>query len=139
MNQASGLITVAAVCFLKDERLLTVRKRGSALFMLPGGKLEPGETAMRAAIRECREEIGAEVQPEDLTLLGTFQAPAANEVGWLVRSTTFVAETPVELRVAREIAEVRWIPMKDASATPLAPLLQHHVLPALDASLRGAR
>ncbi|BDH55285.1 hypothetical protein [Tsukamurella sp. PLM1] len=37
------VLTVAAVCF-RDQtgRVLTVRKRGTDAFMLPGGKLEPG-------------------------------------------------------------------------------------------------
>ncbi|WP_206079956.1 NUDIX domain-containing protein [Propioniciclava coleopterorum] len=38
--------------------LLLVRKRGTRAFMLPGGKVEPGETHAEAAVREVREEIG---------------------------------------------------------------------------------
>jgi 8-oxo-dGTP diphosphatase len=33
---------------------------------VPGGKLEDGETAQEAAIREAREELGVEVDPADV-------------------------------------------------------------------------
>ncbi|MDQ4110455.1 MAG: NUDIX domain-containing protein, partial [Actinomycetota bacterium] len=38
--------------------MLTVRKNGTTKFMLPGGKLEPGESAAEAAVREVAEELG---------------------------------------------------------------------------------
>ena len=41
---------VAAVCLRDDHgRVLTVRKRGTASFMLLGGKIEAGETPGQAA------------------------------------------------------------------------------------------
>ncbi len=52
----------ANLCFiLKDERLLLIRKKrglGAGKINAPGGKIEPGETAHEAAIRETQEEIG---------------------------------------------------------------------------------
>ena len=46
---------------LKDERLLLIRKKrglGAGKINAPGGKIEPGETALESAIRETREEVG---------------------------------------------------------------------------------
>jgi 8-oxo-dGTP diphosphatase len=52
----------ANLCFIvKDGRVLLIRKKrglGAGKINAPGGKLEPGETARDAAIRETREEIG---------------------------------------------------------------------------------
>jgi 8-oxo-dGTP diphosphatase len=52
----------ANLCFIrKDNRLLLIRKKrgfGAGKINAPGGKIEPGETALQAAIRETREEIG---------------------------------------------------------------------------------
>ena len=61
-------IVVAAVALVRDGHVLTVRKRGTERFMLVGGKLEPGESAREAALRETREEVGLEI--ESATLLG---------------------------------------------------------------------
>ena len=52
----------ANLCFIrKDNQLLLIRKKrglGAGKINAPGGKLEPGETALEAAIRETREEVG---------------------------------------------------------------------------------
>ncbi len=124
---------VAAVC-LRDERgrVLTVRKRGTAAFMLPGGKLEPGESAVDAGRREVREEVGLEV--DALTLLGRYVADAANEPGHLVDSTVFTAALTGTPCASGEIEELHWYDPNSAAPTAgvrLAPLLVEHVLPAL--------
>src|SRR5690606_12606998 len=101
-------------------------------FMLPGGKLEPGETPAEAAVREVREEIGVELAPADLTPLGAWTAPAANEPDTGVSATVFTAPLTRPPAPAREIAESRWIaPGDNGLDTVLAPLLREHVFPAL--------
>jgi 8-oxo-dGTP diphosphatase len=78
------------VVFRDDRgRVLSVRKRGTDRFMLPGGKPEPGESPADAAAREVAEELGVVVPVEELVLLGRFEAAAANEPGHTVRSTVF--------------------------------------------------
>lgn len=129
----TGTFVVAAVAFVRDGHVLTVRKRGTHRFMLPGGKLEPGESAHAAAVREVREEIGVEV--DALVLLGEFAADAANEPGHLVESTVYVGELGVAPVASGEIAELRWSDMT-GHHDDLAPLLSEQVIPALLA--RGA-
>ena len=124
------VIVVAAVAFVRDGEVLTVRKRGTSRFMLVGGTLEPGETPIQAAAREAVEEVG--VEPVDLDLLGEFLAEAANEPDHLVQSTVFTASLASEPRAGNEIAELRWMGLGDAGHhDDLAPLLEHHVLPVL--------
>ena len=52
----------ANLCFVvKDGRILLIRKKrglGAGKINGPGGKIEPGETALESAIRETQEEIG---------------------------------------------------------------------------------
>src|SRR5690606_39457168 len=59
---STAVIRVSAVV-LRDGagRVLTGRKRGTARFMFPGGKPEPGETPAQTAVRETREERGVEL------------------------------------------------------------------------------
>ncbi len=115
--------TVAAV-ILYDARgwVLTVRKRGTDAFMLPGGKLEPGEAPAAAGAREVAEELGLVLDAAALEPVGTFLTAAANEPGHWLRSHVFRHPVPVSgERAAAEIAEARWVD-PDAPAGVLAPL-----------------
>jgi len=115
-----------------DGRILVVRKRGTSRYMLPGGKIEEGETPARAAIRELYEEVGAELDPAALTFLGEWTAPAANEPGHSVHGHIFEHPWVHGLAVRAEIEDLLWLhPDEMAERDDLAPLLVTRVLPAL--------
>lgn len=136
LDHAARVVTVSAVVLRHPETgdILAVRKRGTTTFMQPGGKPEPGESALDAAVRELREELQVELDPDRMTLLGTFDAPAANESGWTVRGTVFVHPPVSGIRPAAEIEETRWVPEMAEPAGDLAPLMMTRILPALRAA-----
>jgi 8-oxo-dGTP diphosphatase len=127
-----AVLTVAAVCF-RDEagRVLTVRKRGTEAFMLPGGKLEPGESALCCAIREVEEELGVLLTEDDLALLVAWRGPAANEADTDIDSTVYATELRVQPVPAAEIAEARWIDPADHAGQCVAPMLEQYLFPRL--------
>lgn len=52
-------IRIAAALLIDPQgRTLLVRKRGTRAFMQPGGKIDAGETAVAALVRELHEELG---------------------------------------------------------------------------------
>jgi 8-oxo-dGTP diphosphatase len=119
---------VGAVIRDARGRLLTVRKRGTSRFMLPGGKRETGEDDLSALSRELFEELGVNLLRAEP--FGRFEAPAANEPGAVVRSHAYLATIAGDIAPAAEIEELRWID----PATPgvaLAPLLEREILPKL--------
>lgn len=136
-------IVVSAVCvFDPSGRLLTVRKRGTDMFMHPGGKPEAGESAVQAAARELAEEVGIVIDPQDLELMGVWIADAANEAATDIEATVFRAPGTWQAHPSAEIAEIRWLDLAaldNGAALPadLAPLLTDHILPEL-AAARGA-
>ncbi|WP_457965793.1 NUDIX domain-containing protein [Arthrobacter sp. D1-29] len=130
-------IVVSAVCVFDDAgRLLTVRKRGTGMFMHPGGKPEPGETAVQAAARELAEEVGIVLDPRELELMGIWIADAANEAGTDIEATVFKAPGTWTAHPSAEIAEIRWLDLAAKLPQDLAPLLTDHILPELAASGR---
>jgi len=120
---------VGAVIRDAAGRLLTVRKRGTVRFMLPGGKREAGEDDLAALAREVREELGVEIVRA--RLLGRFEAAAANEVGATVRSCAYIVEVSGDISIQAEIEELLWIDPAALPDVPIAPLLMGQVLPAL--------
>lgn len=116
--------TVAAVILTDGAgRFLTVRKTGTASFMLPGGKIEAGESSDATARREVSEELGLTLQPDRLVFVDRYFTAAANEPGHWLRSDVYRYLDPIAgERPASEIAEARWIDPDDPG--PLAPLTE---------------
>lgn len=51
-------MNVVGTLFIEDKKLLLVKPRRRPTYQLPAGKVEQGEEILRAAIRECHEELG---------------------------------------------------------------------------------
>lgn len=133
----NGTITVSAVLITDpDGRALVVRKAGTAHFMQPGGKPEPGEAPAEAAARELGEELGILVSAEALRPLGRHHTMAANEPGFALVADAYALELDGAAAAAvvphAEIAEIRWLTPADlvpAATVPLAPLSLEVLLP----------
>lgn len=113
---------VTAVIRDADGRMLVVRKRGTAIFMKPGGKREPGEDDITTLARELDEELGCRLV--EARLLGRFEAPAANEPNHFVRAATYLARVEGEIAVRAEIEEMAWIDIAAPGEILLAPLMR---------------
>jgi 8-oxo-dGTP diphosphatase len=86
----------------------------------PGGKIEPGETAFLAVIRECQEELGVIVMPLANGVIGT---------GMLDLVTHQIVLTMIEVLIVggtpRPLAsvELRWIdPQYAVDHMPCSPM-----------------
>jgi 8-oxo-dGTP diphosphatase len=74
-------IAAAIAVVLRGERLLLVRrshKPDAGRWGFPGGKIEPGETVIAAALRELAEETGVTAEPvEVLTAVDVIRRESA--------------------------------------------------------------
>jgi 8-oxo-dGTP diphosphatase len=82
----------ASLCFVRREgAVLMIRKKrglGAGKINGPGGRLEPGETALEAAVRETDEEVG--VTPLNLSQRGELHFQFAD--GLALHCVVFLAE-----------------------------------------------
>ncbi|ATC32063.1 NUDIX domain-containing protein [Caulobacter vibrioides] len=127
MNRVLDIVT--AVIRDAEGRMLLVRKRGTTIFMKPGGKRDAGEDDLTTLARELREELGCELVSADF--LGHFRAPAANEAGFTVQSATYIAKVVGDIAPRAEIEALAWVDPAAPGDLRLAPLLTQAVLPAL--------
>ncbi|MGD1855965.1 MAG: NUDIX domain-containing protein [Leptolyngbyaceae cyanobacterium] len=130
MSQA--VIHVVAYAVVDNQRLLTVRKKNTQIFMFPGGKFEPGEDAEAAIQREVKEELSCNIDLTTFKTLGKFVTAAANEADTQLVATVFQGGLMGEPVASNEIVELLWIPiMARTYNIEVAPLLTECVLPRL--------
>ncbi|MBR0704926.1 DNA mismatch repair protein MutT [Bradyrhizobium sp. CCBAU 45389] len=129
MTSQSAIRIAAALMSRSDGRVLLVRKKATESFMQPGGKIEAGEHPQVALRRELSEELGIDVDPNEMAYLGRYIAPAANEPGRQVDAEVFriVIAHPVE--PGAEIEEILWLDPSSPGAVKLAPLTRDKLLP----------
>jgi len=133
----------ASIAVLREGKvLLATRTRPpmNALFTLPGGLVEPGETLAQAALRELQEEVG--VTAEVIGFVGPIEVIDRDE-GGLVRAH-FVICAHVALWVSGEgdvgpeAGEVRWAAPEELAGMKTTPGLRDIVTRAFAMAGRAA-
>lgn len=84
---------------------------------VPGGKLEQGEDAQQAVVRELLEETGIEVA-ESLEFIGTLYVRATKDHACHVFSKRFTHLPEIVLDLS-EHQEARWVTLSEALELPL--------------------
>lgn len=126
------LSIAAAVIPDANNNILLVRKRGTAFFMQPGGKIAPGETAVDALIRELQKELSITVPSAQCTPLGQFKCLAANEAHTDLHARLFLVKPPMPPTAyipAAEIEACQWVDPFADMVPNLAPFTRDHVFP----------
>ena len=109
-----------------DESLLLVRRCDSGTWELPGGRVDVGETAVEAAVRETAEETGVRVHVTGFA--GLFSDP-----GHVVRSPDGEVRQQFALLFRarslggvprgdlQETSEAAWVAPRDLPGLPMQP------------------
>jgi 8-oxo-dGTP diphosphatase len=126
---AAPVEIVAAIVRDQGGRVLLVRKRGTDVFMQPGGKREPGEDDLTALGRELAEELGCRMVVGCAVRVGAFRAEAANEPDREVVAAVYAVDVDGPIAPQAEIVEVLWVDPARLPAVALAPLTLEHILP----------
>jgi len=98
---------VVGAALLDQGRVLAARRSAppevAGGWEFPGGKVDPGESEREALIRECREELGVEVEP-----LGRLDGEQPLKTGYVLRlwSARLVSGEP---RALEDHDTLRWL------------------------------
>lgn len=113
----SPLVVTAAVIQRGDQVLIAQRRNGAMAgkWEFPGGKLEPGESPQECLARELREELGVEVEVQNMLQIVYHKYPEG-AVLLLVYSALIQNGEPAPL----DARELRWVPIPELLSYPLA-------------------
>jgi 8-oxo-dGTP pyrophosphatase MutT (NUDIX family) len=118
---------------IRDRQVLLAKPYGNDLYLNVGGKVEMGETAVAALIRELAEECSITVAPEDVELFGSYEAPAAgHEDRWLKMDVFMIKRWLGEPVAGHEIERLEWV--TSDFTIPTGSIFQHEVIPRLKAA-----
>lgn len=106
----------AAVVDDANQSVLLLRQSyGDQRWGLPGGAVEPGETIVAALERECREELGVDVEIGPLTGW-YYHRECESQVGIFRCGLS----TSAEIRLSAEHSDFRWTPITQVGGVQAA-------------------
>ena len=116
------MIEVVAVALIdrSGRTLLQQRPAGrehGGLWEFPGGKVEPGESAIDGLIREIDEELGVELDPAELVWLAR-----AEDVDSGLVISLYTCRTWTGIPQCLDAAAIGWFAPDAFAAQPMPPL-----------------
>lgn len=126
-------IDKVGVLIRRGDRLLLCRKnRDTSKLILPGGRIEGGESDLECLARELREELG-QVSLRNVEYVGTYEDRAAMDdptVRKTLRITLYRGDLIGTPEPASEITDLVWFGA-DSDVAELTPIFVNRILPDL--------
>lgn len=121
---------VSVIVITADGKILLVRHRkGSRQYwVLPGGRLEYGETFQECAVRELQEETGLDVKVDKLVFLSEAIAPDRSRHIVNVYLTAEVIGGVLKVGDEPVLAGVDYVPIAELERSTLYPPVAKHIL-----------
>lgn len=112
-------LATAGLVVVKNNKLLLAYSRNKEAWYLPGGKVDEGETAQEALIREIVEELNIVLDINRLNYYCHTTAPAFGEAQNVVmEQECFIYTLLEEVEPSHEIAAVKYFDLKTYKLEP---------------------
>jgi 8-oxo-dGTP pyrophosphatase MutT (NUDIX family) len=124
------IIYKVGLAIVKNRKLLLVREHGVDVWFIPGGRIRAGEDHPTALARETREELGTDLDPESMKLLGVFTDAAAGRPNTDVEISLYTAKAEEPYKASSEIAELGWF-STSSDQNLLSAIVRNKIVPTL--------
>jgi 8-oxo-dGTP diphosphatase len=119
------LLDVVRVVSLSEDGVLLVKEADDENWKLTGGKIHEGETILEAMQREVKEELGIQIEREEILNYKSANIPNSENI----RHIFLVAEVkPESISKTEELEEARYFKLSELPETKF----REHILSAID-------
>ncbi len=107
-----------------EGRLLVIRNSYKASYTIPCGRIKRGENTAHAAVRELNEEVGIQLDPEQLSFVGTYtgQFRYASDIGSFFE--VVMSRMPPVTPDNREVIWAQFMTLDQIRKLPLNPTVK---------------
>ena len=121
------------------EHVLLVHKNRPAwqagLINGPGGKIEPGETALECMVRECQEETTLVIPTKKWQHFATIDESGESGAGWIIEVFAAKYEGAITDAKKNDHEEIAWFPRNQLPDNVISNL--HFLIPMAHQKLSG--
>lgn len=140
IEQTIPTTRVGVIVFSEDEKSLLLvrhRKGNRQYWIIPGGRLEYGETFHECAVRELKEETGLDVEVEKFVFLSEAIAPDRSR--HIVNIYLKAKVIGGELKLGNEpvLAGVDFIPLSELERITVFPAITKSIVDGLSQGFSG--
>lgn len=117
------MVNKSAAIVIKNKSVLYLRKRGFLFYILPGGKIEKGETEREALEREIMEELRSRIKVIDK--IGVIQSKGFNkslDKLETIRLSLYRVRLLDKIKLSREVFDKAFIKHKNIHRYLLTPV-----------------
>lgn len=118
------IVTSVVAVIVDDEGRVLLTKRSippfKNLWVMPGGKIDLGEPILEALKREVREEVGIEVDVDDIIDVFEHVTPGEDKCHFVI---IYYLCRPLSCRIThneQEVDEAAWVPFSELASYRLA-------------------
>ncbi|MGJ1420958.1 NUDIX hydrolase [Sphingobacterium spiritivorum] len=101
-------LDTAGLVIVKENSILLAFSKNKKAWYLPGGKIDQGETAQQALIREIEEELNVRLDPVHIQYYKHIQAPAYGEDQLMMEQECFTYHTDIHPTASQEIEQIAY-------------------------------
>ena len=128
-GEHEGILTGVHVLLEREGCVLLMRRAGTGffdgLYSLPGGHVEPGESAYETAVREIREELGVELDASELSWQGAVHRRSdTNRIEFFMLAREWSGEPSI--CEPDKCDDLRWCP-RDALPNEVVPYVREAI------------